>query len=33
MFAGSTAWDELLTIADVPIAYFAEIEPRVLTGG
>lgn len=29
--AGSTAWDLMLSEADAPIAYFAEIEPWVLT--
>lgn len=28
---GSTAWDRMLSQADAPIAYFAEIEPWVLT--
>jgi hypothetical protein len=31
IFAGSTAWDSMLSQAETPIAYFAEIEPWVLT--
>ena len=30
-FVGSTGWDKMLEAADVRIAYFAEIEPWVLT--
>jgi len=31
LFAGSTAWDRLLSQDAVPLAYFVEIEPWVLT--
>ncbi|MDI4231458.1 hypothetical protein OZ411_01345 [Bradyrhizobium sp. Arg237L] len=31
IFGGSTAWDQMLAQAEAPIAYFAEIEPWVLT--
>lgn len=30
-FVGTTAWDRMLSQAETPIAYFAEIEPWVLT--
>lgn len=30
-FVGSTGWDVMLSQAQAPIAYFAEIEPWVLT--
>jgi hypothetical protein len=31
VFVGSTAWDIMLSQAEAPMAYFAEIEPWVLT--